>query len=126
MGRYGCFGRNFFDNCFGLSYYFGLRHNITHSFLVISVRGNGAEPTIAANLASGVTGFMNAAFAFLGDDDFAIGLRLSSLGHIINAKLEKKLIFSFFQRLFYPFSIIIVGRLNNLKPNQSEIFRGFF
>ena len=32
------------------------------SFLVSSVRGSGAAPTTAARAASGVTGFMNAAF----------------------------------------------------------------
>jgi hypothetical protein len=32
--------------------------------LVISVRGIGLAPTIAESAASGVTGFMNAAFGF--------------------------------------------------------------
>jgi hypothetical protein len=37
------------------------------SFLVSSVRGNGDEPTTAARVASGVTGFMNAAFGLRAD-----------------------------------------------------------
>src|SRR3954454_22507326 len=35
-----------------------------HSFLVISVRGIGFEPTTSASAALGCTGFMNAAFGF--------------------------------------------------------------
>src|SRR4029079_7554553 len=35
-----------------------------HSFLVISVRGIGFEPTTSLNAALGCTGFMNAAFGF--------------------------------------------------------------
>src|SRR3954471_20641495 len=35
-----------------------------HSFLVISVRGIGFEPTTSASAALGWTGFMNAAFGF--------------------------------------------------------------
>jgi len=64
---------------------------------------------------------MNAAFAFLGDDDFAIGLRLSLLGRLINAKLEKNVIFPFLQIPSYPFSTDIGGRFNHLKLNRSEI-----
>ena len=36
-----------------------------HSFLVTSVRGIGLLPTTRASLASGCTGFMNAALGFL-------------------------------------------------------------
>src|SRR5215510_2639370 len=35
-----------------------------HSFLVSSVRGSGFEPTTSDSAASGVTGFMKAAFGF--------------------------------------------------------------
>jgi hypothetical protein len=39
--------------------------------LVISVRGIAFEPTTAESAASGVTGFMNAAFGFRADFFFA-------------------------------------------------------
>src|SRR3954464_10169324 len=63
--------RRFFLSCrpFFLMY--------AHSFFVTSVRGIPFEPTTAASVASGCTGFMKAAFGFRPDDFFFLATAIS-------------------------------------------------